>query len=303
MYSGSYVNQVQLLLRCLPEIAAVDCFAVKGGTAINLFVRNLPRLSVDIDLTYLPLKPRDEALLEISSGLQKVGEALQSRFADCRVQEKISKDMVIKLYISAENAVVTVEPSLIWRGTVYEPVTRDLVLDAQDAFQAFVLARTLSTADLYGGKICAALDRQHPRDLFDMKILFENEGITSEIRRAFVVYLAGHNRPMSELLNPRFCDLTAVYEEQFSGMVSSTVTLEELNAVREKLVEVLRRDLTQEERLFLLSMKSGDPEWSILGYDHLERLPALQWKLQNIRKMSAQKRDAEYHRLISILLK
>jgi hypothetical protein len=46
------------LIRVLPSIAEEACFALKGGTAINLFVRDMPRLSVDIDLTYLPVQPR-----------------------------------------------------------------------------------------------------------------------------------------------------------------------------------------------------------------------------------------------------
>ncbi|MFB3079791.1 MAG: nucleotidyl transferase AbiEii/AbiGii toxin family protein, partial [Lysobacterales bacterium] len=69
-------------------------------------------------------------------------------------------------------------------------------------FEISATANTLGVADLYGGKLCAALDRQHPRDIFDVKILMENEGITDEIRTAFVVYLASHDRPMSELLDP-----------------------------------------------------------------------------------------------------
>ena len=51
-----YRRQVQLLIRVLPSIAEEACFALKGGTAINLFVRDMPRLSVDIDLTYLPVR-------------------------------------------------------------------------------------------------------------------------------------------------------------------------------------------------------------------------------------------------------
>ncbi len=64
MFDPSYEARVGLLLRCLPEIDRQRCFALKGGTAINFFVRDLPRISVDIDLAYLPLHPRNEALRE-----------------------------------------------------------------------------------------------------------------------------------------------------------------------------------------------------------------------------------------------
>ena len=62
-----YRRQVQLLVRTLPLVAQEECFALKGGTAINLFYRNLPRLSVDIDLAYLPLADRAQSLAEIDA--------------------------------------------------------------------------------------------------------------------------------------------------------------------------------------------------------------------------------------------
>ena len=65
MKSSPFFKQVELLLRTLPYIAAEKCFALKGGTAINLFVRDMPRLSVDVDLTYLPVEPREESLGKI----------------------------------------------------------------------------------------------------------------------------------------------------------------------------------------------------------------------------------------------
>ena len=71
-----YRQQVELLVRTLPSVAAENVFALKGGTAINLFVRDLPRLSVDIDLTYLPVKPRDESLTEIDETLQRIGKSI-----------------------------------------------------------------------------------------------------------------------------------------------------------------------------------------------------------------------------------
>ena len=57
-----YVAQVRLLLSVLPDIAREPVFALKGGTAINLFYRDMPRLSVDIDLTYLPVADRQSSL-------------------------------------------------------------------------------------------------------------------------------------------------------------------------------------------------------------------------------------------------
>ena len=165
-------------------------------------MRDLPRVSVDIDLTYLPLKPRDETLAEINNALLTIKGNIERRIPASRVQDTRSQNHIVKLLVSTKDATIKIEPNLILRGTVQEPQDLDLCHAAQEYFESFVTAQALSYADLYGSKLCAALDRQHPRDLFDVKFLLDDTGITPEIRRAFVVYLAGHNRPMNELLSP-----------------------------------------------------------------------------------------------------
>ena len=82
-----------------------------------------------------------------------------------------------------------------------------------------------SLEDIYGGKLVAALDRQHPRDLFDVMQLYANEGITPAIRRAFVVYIASHNRPPHEVLSPILRDITQDYERTFVGMTTESSNL------------------------------------------------------------------------------
>jgi len=77
-FSDIYRRQVELLVRTLPYVAEEECFALKGGTAINLFVRDLPRLSVDIDLTYLPVADRDQSLTEIDDALKRIGVRIRS---------------------------------------------------------------------------------------------------------------------------------------------------------------------------------------------------------------------------------
>lgn len=71
-FSESYRKQVALLVRVLPAVAAERCFALKGGTAINLFVRDLPRLSVDIDMTYVPVQSRAESLSAIDAAMKRI---------------------------------------------------------------------------------------------------------------------------------------------------------------------------------------------------------------------------------------
>lgn len=156
-------------------------------------------------------------------------------------------------------------------------------------------------ADLYGGKLCAALDRQHPRNLFDVKLLLETGGITPEIRRAFVVYLAGHNRPMNELLAPHPKDITASFSTQFRGMSRQDVSLESLVAVQRDLPRRLVSELDEDERAFLLALKQGEPDWDRLGLKDIDRLPALQWKLRNIRSMPREKHRTAVEKLARIL--
>ena len=74
-----YVNQVRLLLGVLPEIAAEEVFALKGGTAINLFYRDMPRLSVDVDLTHLPTVDQDTALKDMDRRLDRITKATTGR--------------------------------------------------------------------------------------------------------------------------------------------------------------------------------------------------------------------------------
>ncbi len=301
MFDSRYLNQVRLMLRCLPEIARRECFALKGGTAINLFVRDMPRISVDIDLAYLPLKPRAEALSEISGALRAIRQDVEARVEGCVVRETAAEGHTVKLQISGRDAVVVIEPNLVFRGAVFAPEKSELAPSAQRQFESYASISTLAFPDLYGSKICAALDRQHPRDLFDVRRLLDENGITAEVRRAFVVYLAGHARPMSELLAPRAQDMAAVFRHQFLGMTREAVTLEELMAVQHQLAGRIRAALDENEKAFLLSIKRGEPEWERLGISHLRDLPALQWKVINVRKMARRKRAEALDKLARIL--
>ncbi len=298
MFNQVYAKQVNLLLKVLPIIGEHDCFVLKGGSAINLFVQDMPRLSVDIDLTYYPLKERQEALTEISHTIEKIGQTSMARLPGVTVHQKPT---VPHLVIRSEDAQIKIEPNTVFRGAVYSPQTAVLCEAAQDDFEQFLECSTLSTADLYGGKICAALDRQHPRDLFDIHLMFQNIGLTDEIRRAFVVYLAGSPRPMAELLRPNEQPLEEIFAKQFIGMTRTPVELNTLINARSLLMSRLAEELTENERLFLLSIKRGEPDWTCMPMDHLSKLPALRWKLQNINRMPKTKHQKALDQLRRIL--
>lgn len=289
MKNSPIYKQAELLLKILPIVNRESVFALKGGTAINFFVRDLPRLSVDIDLAYLPVKKRLDSLKEISQSLHKIEENILRLIPGIRSQKKIVENNIIGLIINTENANVKIEPNTTIRGTVYETTEYNLCNKGKELFEASVKIRSLAIEELYAGKICAALDRQHPRDLYDVKLLFENEGITEKIRKAFLVYLISHNRPILELLNPNFSDISKIYEQEFIGMTIDDCNLEDLIKTRKKLVTQLNTDLTNGEKRFLLSFKSCKPDWNLIGLNNIRELPAVKWKLMNLEKMDKEK--------------
>ncbi len=290
MKDNPFYKQVDLLLKLLPILATEPDFALHGGTAINFFVRDMPRLSVDIDLTYLPIESRDATFTNITKKLRDLAKKFRNAFAGIQISEKEDKQRSIsKLFVTHQNALVKIEPNLIIRGSVFPIEERDLSKNAEKKFEKFVSVKTLPLHALYGGKICAALDRQHPRDLFDIKLLLENEGFTENVRKAFLVYLISGNRPMNELLNPMLKDGRKVFENEFLGMTFIPVKYAALEKARKDLIRVIHKDLTDDDRRFLVSFKEGVPQWDLLGIEGVSKLPAVEWKLINLARMDRQK--------------
>jgi predicted nucleotidyltransferase component of viral defense system len=299
--NNPYYRQVQFLIQLLPLVAEEPCFALKGGTAINLFVRDLPRLSVDIDLVYLPTHDRAQALEAIKSALKRIAQRIQSVFPSVHITETfLDKSDALRLIIAHKGVQIKIELSPVLRGTVYEPVIRSVTASVEDQF-GFAEIAVVSLADLYAGKLCAALDRQHPRDLYDVKLLLENEGITEEIRKAFLVYLISHPRPISEILNPTLKELQPVYDGEFVAMTPQPVALESLIETRKNMIHLLNSAMTESERRFLLSFKSKDPDWSLLGVGGVSELPAVRWKLINLRNMPVEKHQQMLQLLTAVL--
>jgi predicted nucleotidyltransferase component of viral defense system len=294
-----FFKQAKLLLTILPLIYREDVFALKGGTAINFFVRDLPRLSVDIDLTYLPVNDRDFALNEIRRILLLISERIKRRISEAEVIPKRihGTEVVRGLIVNCAGVTVKIEPNLVLRGAVYTPEKRTLSKKAQDLFELSLQSRTLSKYDLYAGKICAALDRQHPRDLFDVYLLLKSEGLTSEIRKAFIVYLVSHPRPIVEILNPQQKDISGIFEKEFKDMIAEDIALGLLETTRDELVAIIREELTPDERRFIVSIKQGQPLWDLLELEGIKDLPAVKWKLLNISRMDPTKHRKAVHKL------
>lgn len=286
MINLKYKEQVALLLEVIEPTFNDTRLALKGGTAINLFTMNMPRFSVDIDLIYLPVTARDEFILGIEDVFLKMEKRLVAYSPEIlRTKEGIPK----QARISKGGTNIKIEVNLVLRGSVYPPQILELCQKAQETFQMSTKIMCASFEDQYAGKFCAALDRQHPRDLFDVKLFFEQHTIAERLKKAFLVYLISGNRPMSEMIQPNLLDQRILFFEQFEGMVENGPSYEELDCARTQLIQAINQSFNDDDRAFLLSFKRGSPQWELLGIPGIESLPGVRWKLMNIKKVIPEK--------------
>lgn len=296
----TYERQVALLVRILPILAGERDFALKGGTAINLFVRDFPRLSVDLDLTYLPIQPREEAIRGIEAGLARITDNIMTSIRGAQVAAQRSAEGHIERLNVQAGAAIKIEVTPVMRGVVYEPALMR-VRDAVEEKYGFAETWVVSQPDLYAGKIVAALDRQHPRDLYDVKLLLENEGVSNDLRQAFIAYLLSSARALNTILAPRRRDLVQKYDQEFVGMTADDPPLRTLLDVREKLIAIMVGGMPDEHRRFLISFKRGEPDWSLLGPTHVADLPAVQFRMQKLAALAPERREAALRKLIAAL--
>lgn len=289
-FRDQYQAQVRLLMRLIPTVAREACFALKGGTAINLFVRNLPRLSVDIDLMYLPVNERPEALADIDAAMKRIKAAALAELPGARVTENVHDGAILRLLVMAEGTQVKIEVSPVLRGVVHEPSTIPVTEAVEEVF-GFAETSVLSFEDLFAGKLVAALDRQHPRDLFDVRGLLTNEGLSDDLRETFIVYLLSHNRPMGEVLSGRVKDLANEYQNGFEGMTEEVVAIEELIETQHEMIEVLIGGMPDHHREFLIGFERGEPDWPLLKIGHVAELPAIRWRQRNLDKLKPGQRS------------
>ncbi len=276
----TYKKQVALLIRIMPLVYKISDFAVHGGTAINLFVKNMPRYSVDVDLTYLPIKSRDESLKEINNHLIALKKQIEKAIPGIRV---IHKPAIWKLLCTHGDAMVKIEVNGTKRGIIGEVEDRELCEKAKEKFKMSCVARVVPFSLLYGGKIAAALGRQHPRDLFDYKYM-EVESFT-DVKKGLIFYLLGSDKPLIESLQPNPIDQKQALENQFKGMSDISFDYIDFETARKDLIEKINQNLTSIDREFLLSFESGCPDWGKCCAGDLSSFPAIQWKLKNIQTL------------------
>lgn len=300
MFNTEYRTQVELLLDILGIMKWDSCFALKGGTSINFFYVDIPRLSVDIDLVYLPIKSRTEAFSQMIAEFQKYSALFNKLNMRAIRSNTSSSNTVGKIIVMRGPARVIIEPNIIVRGTVLEPRFKMLHPKVVQMFGKEVRVCCLNEKELYAGKLLAMLDRQHPRDIFDMMVYIEKGGLINELMDIFIIYLLQTDRPFHELLAPNFLNIDLAYENAFSGMTLEPISLKKLQETRELIVRQVQKNLTNIHFKFLGSVLEGSPSWSLVPFANLQTLSGIQWKLQNIAKMSSVKRTEQIKALESI---
>ena len=296
MYNKLYLEQSELVVHLLPWISLEKTFALKGGSAINFFYRDMPRLSVDIDLTYLPIEDWQTSTANIHAAFDRIISTCSSEDKPLRFRRSSGHRMTATLGTTE----VKIETTPVMRGTVLPHRPLRTAESVGKMFGSTIM-QVLSFEDVYAGKMNAALDRQHPRDLFDIKVLYENEGISDDLFRVFLVYVCSSPRPIHEILAPNLLPVEGPFLEQFRGMTDEVVEQSELEAARARLFEDVRSRLAGDTATFLLSVHDAEePRFDLIGLPEAENLPAVRWKLLNLRKFRSEnpERHAEQRRLV-----
>lgn len=227
---------------------------------------------------------RDVALKAIKEELTAAKTRIERMGFVAQVRQNKTGDEA-KMFVTNGISEVKVEVNFVFRGTVLPPVHTSLTAAAQALFAANIEVPILAIPELYGSKLVAAMDRQHPRDLFDVHHMFDRFGLPAEFVDCFVAYLAGHNRPVHEVLFSQLHPLAEVFASEFVGMTATPVTLEQLETTRARLFDLLPKALTPAHHAFLLSLVQAEPDWSQMPFEHLQELPAIRWKLMNLAKL------------------
>lgn len=280
----SYVDTVNLMLDVAPHVFRGPHFAMKGGTALNLFVHDMPRLSVDIDVVFVDrLPPREAALKTIKDELTRLSDDLQSKGFGVSPIGLRGDD--VKFTVSRNNVPVKVDVNHVFRGTLLPVEQRKLAGRAREMFTRDLEVPVIAEDELYGGKIVAALDRQHPRDFFDVREMLTQQRFGGRAVDCVVCYLAGHDKSVPGVLFSPDIDLRSKFENEFEGMTSEPVSLKELEDARAEMRRALAEGLEDRHKQFLLSLVRATPDWGLMPFDCLSEMPALRWKLQNLENL------------------
>lgn len=302
--SATIRTGMAMVLDTLPSVIQVDSFALKGGTAINLFEQPLPRFSVDIDIQYLPQEDTyEEAHKNLSKAMNEIAARVQTN-----TNYRANRVMPHRLRIVSshnQNIQIKVETNPITRGHLLETRLMDiLVPDTITGNFGVELPTTpvLSRAELYGGKLVAAMSRQNPRDFYDLHKLLESDGgINHEIGAMFLVLALSAPRSIGKLLNPPSDMMTIEqYETLIEPMMIDHASHGDLCKSFNRCKIMVQQQLTPDRQEFLLSFVNLEPNWELFEYPEAQNLPAIRFRLSNLAKAAVEVRNSMVRELESI---
>ncbi len=255
-------------------------------------------LSVDIDLTYLPVAARARSLDDIDGALRRIRSIVEHALPFARIQIGTLKEegTATKLFVRESGVQIKVEVTPVFRRCVFDPEDRAVKPAVEEQF-GFAAMKVVSFADLFEGKLVAALDRQHPRDLFDIHGLLSSEGISNELRAAFVVYLISHHRSIESLLAPSRKELHQEFERGLEGLMAHPLQLDALIQIREQIISEIVDHMPELHCEFLRTFARGVPEWELLQLDGAGSLPAVKWRMKKLEKLNDEDRSLMIQRI------
>jgi hypothetical protein len=168
------------------------------------------------------------------------------------------------------------------RGVIGDVENRRLCITAQEKFDQFFEMKTVPKNQLFGGKIIAALDRQHPRDIFDTMRLLDKEPLDEEIIKGFIFCLLSSSKPMHEILAPVFKDQQSAMNTQFKGLTDVDFTYSVYELQRNRLLDAILKSLNGQHLHFLRSVAENKPDWIFGDWSNY---PGISWKLINLMEL------------------
>lgn len=148
-----YVDTVRLSLETAPHVFHSNRFAIKGGTALNFFVMDMPRLSVDIDAVYTDHRPiREDAMNEVARTLKEIKKRLYDIGINSEFFRTESGEEA-KVHVRRGNSQVKREVNFVFRGTVLPTQERNRAETTREQFATNLLLPLLAESALYGSKL------------------------------------------------------------------------------------------------------------------------------------------------------
>ncbi len=294
---------------CAAQIAACTLnspdFALKGGTALNLYGLNMPRLSLDVDLVFLPEVKAEEASWLQGEALFQFQKLIEQRLPDAEVMSRLdSAQNINALVVRLRRIETAVELVPTTRGHLYPLEKKNLCALGRIYWHHPLPAQLVSWAEVCAGKFMARLERQKARDLMDCDNILKLGPIDDQIRLAFLVEILGRGMPTVRMNSQNLVEtiwfplspadlwtgeprpVDRVDWSSLTRLVAKPMLRSELDSVQDVLRQELLVKMPAYHKDFLLMWVRGTPHWSLLDYPRLEDRPILQYHASLVAEQS-----------------